>query len=252
MDALPTWVCPAGHVVTGAAACPVCGAVRADHDQALEAAVDRLLAAYQAARIRSAGQPWAYEVANDVCRSAAAAQAALKAARSPGADKVTSFLEGASHDDFYGKAAHALKGGVQAANAVGAVTGNAALQGVTVAGVLAVLVASIAAGYAAAALVTAYVITLAPTGAVVSQTPRVVKNLSESLTRSLQRPNDGRQLVDELLVPAERKLFALAPGHAPVLRTSTATAALDKGVGAALYVAVLAGGAIGVAAQLAA
>jgi hypothetical protein len=239
------WACPSGHVVAGADACPQCGASWSEGADHTAVAVDRLLASYQAARTRATGQPWRDEVANDICRSAASARDALKAARSPEVAKVESFLDGVAREDFYARAKRAIDQGLGAVNVVGSVVGNSVMKQVNVAALVLFAIAGFVVVLVFVANVAAGLVVAVPIGALVARAPTVIGNTSSWLSEFVRRPNPARQVVDELIAPAEAQFFAIVTGRPPVLRTATVSAAVDSAIVTALVVAIGSGALLG-------
>ena len=221
------------------------GAVAEAAQDAVEADVERLLAAYRQARDRALTTPWRDEIASDIVRSAVRARDALKVAGSPHVAKLETFIEGMSREDFYARAKRVIDKGLAAANLVGAATGNTAMKDLRW-GALALFAALGAiGGFFVIVNVAAAVAAAVPIGWLLARGPTIASQATSSLAQFLRRPNPARQVIDEIIAPAEAQFFLVVTGRPPMWRTATVAAAVDSTIATALYVAIGAGAALG-------
>jgi len=190
---------------------------------------------------------------NDIRRSAAAAQRALDAVNSPHATSVSKFLDATEYEDKLLRAKVVVDKGLSAVNVAGNVVGVDALKNlnwfvIIGAGIVGFLFGLLAVANIIALVVVAVAV-LVPVGSVSVYLTRQAAiyghDMAVRISEYLSRPNEGRQLIDSVVAPAERHFFAVVQGRPPVVRSTTVSGAAAKAMVGALVAAVVLGGAAG-------
>lgn len=265
MANMRNWICPKGHVNPSSVdRCQVCGGrpwgpepapplMTSPHPHtdkpganAHAAAVEQLLEAYRKARAESVATRWRDEVMNDIRRSGAAARDALNAVGSPYASSVDTFLKATEREDTLLRTKRAADKGIAFANAAGTISGVGELKNLAWPAIIVAVIVGFVLGLLLVVNLAFAAVAALPIGFVLSRMAWYGPNAAKSIAGYLNSPNEGRQLIDRVVVPAESRFFATVQGRPPLLRSTTISGAADKGMVGALVAAGLLGGLLGI------
>jgi hypothetical protein len=164
---------------------------------------------------------------------------------------VDEFLQATEREDLLHRAKGYAGTGLRITTSIGKVFGIDGLSNLAWPMILVAALAGFFLGLLLLVQVTASIVAALPIGFVLTRLGQHGGSAARWAGETLTAPNEGRRLVDSVVVPAERRFFLQVQGRPPSFRTTTMIPAAGKSVAALLGAAVLAGLVLGVLIALA-